>query len=816
MPLRFKDRILRRLADSEAEARPIAGLAEEMGIPPEDAEAFRQAIKQLEQAGKVVFKQEDQISLPPLGDELVGSFKKNPRGFGFVIPTEKRAHGDLFIPPGETGDALSGDIVRAKVKKRRGRGGESEFVGMIIEVVTRKQASFSGELRNQGGRWVVFPDGDALHEPVIVNDPGAKNGRDGDKVLFELLHYPEEGMLGEGVITKVLGAAGEPDVETQAVIAAHNLPGEFPESCLEQAREVSAAFDEEVERALDGAGFPDREDLRERFILTIDPPDARDFDDALSLEKRITKSGSIEWTLGVHIADVSHFVTPGSPLDKEATIRGNSCYLPRLVIPMLPELLSNGVCSLQEGVPRFCKSAFMRYSDKGDVIARGFSSSVIQSAKRLTYLEAQALIDGDIEEAKKHAKTEPEYSDQLIETLHDLNRLSKLIYKRRRSRGMIHLDLPEVELVFNEEGRVVDAQPEDDAWTHRLIEMFMVEANETAAQLFERLGVPLLRRIHPEPEPSSFESLRKYLRAVGFSLPKEPTLFDLQQLLDATKGKPAAPAVHFAVLRSLTKAQYSPALIGHYALASDGYAHFTSPIRRYPDLTVHRALAAYTQRTENGQSPPKQDHELKELGKDLRDDRLCPNEDELQRIGGACNRTEELASSAEDDLRSFLVMQLLSEHIGEVYPGVVTGVIPKGVFVQIQKYLVEGLIKSEDLPVPGRKGGGNWKIDQKTGALVQTNSGRSYRLGDRVQVVVSQVNLAARQMELLIPDEEASKRAGVGKALKLGDGGGGLGPAEGAGFSGRTGSEKRAQRSKSRDKRKKDYRGDRKGKGKRQ
>lgn len=816
MPLRYKDRILRRLADAEAAARPIAGLAADLGVPPEDAEAFREAIRLLESAGKVVFTQEDHVCLPPLGDELVGVFKKNPRGFGFVIPTDMRAHGDLFIPPGHTADALSGDVVRASVKKRRGRDGENEFVGTIVDIIERKQASFTGELRNQGGRWLVFPDGEALLEPVIVGDPGAKNGRHGDKVVFELLHYPEEGMLAEGVITRVLGESGEPDVETQAVIAAHNLPGEFPESCLEQARDVSKAFDAEVDAALEGAGFPDREDLRDTFILTIDPPDARDFDDALSLVRHTTKAGGREWTLGVHIADVSHFVTPGSPLDKEATARGNSCYLPRLVIPMLPELLSNGVCSLQEGVPRFCKSAFIRYNERGEVVGRGFSSTVIQSAKRLTYLEAQALIDGDIEEAKKHAKTEPEYSDQVIETLKDLNALSNLIYKRRRSRGMIHLDLPEVELVFNDEGRVVDAEPEDDAWTHRLIEMFMVEANETAAQLFERLRVPLLRRTHPEPEPSSFESLRKYLRAVGFSLPKEPTLFDLQQLLDATKGKPAAPAVHFAVLRSLTKAQYSPALIGHYALASDGYAHFTSPIRRYPDLTVHRALAAYLARTENGQSPPKDDDAIRALGKDLHGDPLCPNEDELQRIAGNCNRTEENASGAENDLRSFLVMQLLSERIGEVYPGVVTGVIGKGVFVQIQKYLVEGLIKSEDLPVPGKVGSGRWKIDPKTGALVEAGSGRSYRLGDRVQVVVSQVNLPARQMELLIPGDEASKRAGVGKALKLGEGGGGLGPAEGAGFNQRTGAQKRAQRSKSRDKRKKDYRGDRKGKGKRQ
>ncbi|RMH26803.1 MAG: VacB/RNase II family 3'-5' exoribonuclease [Planctomycetota bacterium] len=817
MPLRFKDRILRRLADADADdARAIDDLARDLGVAPEDAPAFREAVRQLESAGQVVVYDDEAVALPPMGDEVVGVFKKNPRGFGFVIPTNPHAHGDLFVPPGATGDALTGDTVRAAVRRRRGRGGQRELVGEIVEVVQRKHTSFTGELRQQGGRWLVFPDGEALTEPVLVGDPGAKNARAGDKVVFELLHMPEDGMLGEGVITRVLGAAGEPDVETQATIAAYNLPGDFPDACLEQARGVSARFEEEVDRAERAGGFANREDLRDAFVITIDPPDARDFDDALSLEILPDGKGRPRFKLGVHIADVSHFVTPGSPLDEEARARGNSCYLPRRVIPMLPEILSNGVCSLQEGVPRFCKSAFIAYDERGEVAGRGFSSTVIKSAKRLTYLEAQALIDGDTAEAKKHARTEPDYSDRLLETLRQFNRLSKLIYERRRRRGMIHLDLPEVELIFDDDGRVIDAEPEDDAWTHRLIEMFMVEANESVAQLFERLGVALLRRIHPEPEPSSFESLRKFLRPIGFSLPKEPDRFDLQRLLDATAGKPAAPAVHFAVLRSLTKALYSPALIGHYALASDAYAHFTSPIRRYPDLTVHRALAAYLSRTGNGADPPRDDARMRSLGKTLARDPLCPDEDALARIGGDCNRTEENASNAEDDLRNYLVMQLLSEKIGEVFPGVVTGVIPKGVFVRIEKYLVEGLVKAEDLPVPGRGVGGRWRIDDKTGALVEQSTGRSYRLGDRVRVAVSSVNLPARQMELLIPSEEAAKRAGVGKALTLGSAGGGLGHADGAGFKTKSGTQRRSQKSRSRDKRKKDHRADRKGKGKRQ
>ncbi len=817
MPLRYKDRILRRLSSAETSASAIDALTNDLGVPPEDSAAFREAIIQLEQAGQVLVNSDQSVSLPPMGEEVVGSFKKNMRGFGFIIPSHPMAHGDLFVPPDAVGDALTGDIVRAAVKKRRGRTGGVDYTGVIVEVLTRKQSCFAGELRKQGGRWMVFPDGGALTDPVLVSDPGAKNATEGDKVVFELLHYPEDNMLAEGVITRVLGAAGEPDAETQATIAAFNLPGEFPKACVDQARKVSEAFEEEVRKAQSGAGFENREDLRDTFIITIDPPDARDFDDALSIERIKTKGGKSGFKLGVHIADVSHFVTPGSPLDVEAVDRCNSVYLPRLVIPMLPELLSNGVCSLQEGVPRFCKSAFIAYDERGEVTGRAFSSTVIHSAKRLTYLEAQALIDGDLEEAKKHAKTETEYSDKLIKTLRDFNTLSKLIHKRRRSQGMIHLDLPEVSLIFNDEGRVVDAEPEDDAWTHTLIEMFMVEANESAAQLFERLGVALLRRIHPAPESTSFESLRKYLKAAGFSIPKEPDIFDLQQLLDATRGKPEAPAVHFSVLRSLTKAQYSPAIIGHFALASKAYAHFTSPIRRYPDLTVHRALAAYAARTDNGAKPPSDENAMKKLGKAMRRDPLCPDEDALMLIGGACNRREENATHAERDLRNFLVMQLLSEHIGEVHAGVVTGVTPAGVFARIDKYLVEGLIKAVDLPIPpGKKGPPRWKIDPRSGALVDERSGRSYRLGDRVKLVVSSVNLPARQMELVIPADDAKKRAGIGKTITLGDAGGGLDAGAGAGFKSMTGSQRRSRKSKSRDKGKSDHRANRKNKGKRQ
>ena len=825
MSLRFQKRLLAHVAHDSYTPAALQTLADDLGVSPEDVPEFEQAVRALAAAGQVIYGDDRVVTLPPMGREVVGVFRRNAKGFGFVIPRLANLHGDLFVPADSTGGALTGDVVRARVvRERNAPPGKSPFVGEVEEVIERKRTEFSGELRRRGGLWIAQPDGKTLTDPVVIRDPGNKNATEGDKIIFELTVRPDGPALGEGVITRVLGRSGEPDVETQAVIAAFGLPGEFPEECVEQAREASAAFEEEVAGALrGGAGFgPLRRDLTGDYIITIDPPDAKDFDDAISLEK--TERG---WRLGVHIADVANFIPPGSPLDEEAAERGNSVYLPRHVIPMLPEVLSNGICSLQEAVPRYCKSAFMEYDRGGAVTAQGFASTVIKSVKRLTYLEAQALIDGDETEAKKHAKTEPAYTDRLRATLAEMNTLSRTILGRRMKQGMIRLDLHEVELIFDDSGRVVDAQPEDDAFTHTLIEMFMVEANEAVVRLFENLRVPLLRRTHADPVPGDVDQLRKYAMVAGFRIPKNPSREELQSLLESTRGTPAAKAVHFAVLRSLSKAEYSPALIGHFALASAAYAHFTSPIRRYPDLTVHRALRAYLEATANGQKPPRGEEEQKRLGRELLRSKYCPDEGTLQEVGRRCNQTEINASEAEDDLRKFLVLELLGQHVGEAFAGVVTGVTPAGVFVQLVKYLAEGLVKAEDLPVGPRPGApnargfgggsGRWRIDPRSGALVEQSTGRSFNIGDTVECVVASVDLPARRMELLIADP-TSRDKGKAKALPLkpgllGEGGGGLGSGGGAGFGGATGAERRSKRSKSRERNKTEHRRDSKNKG---
>ena len=754
MPLRFTHRILEHLAHTNYEPATGKAIARQLGTDPQDRAVFQKAIDQLREQGRVDITRDELVALPSYGEEVEGVFRLTSRGFGFVIPDHPCREGDLFVPPGGTRDAISGDRVRAKVIRQsgrsRGRPGRSPFTGRILEVLERGRDNFVGVLFERGGQWFVEPDGRVLYEPVLIRDPHAKSAgraRAGDKVVIELMHYPDDRYVPEGVITRVLGEAGKPDVETEAVIAAHGLRTEFPDAVVKRARKANRAF----EAAARGP-WPDRDDLRDLFTFTIDPPDAKDFDDAISISH---DAGADEWTLGVHIADVAHFVRPGSPLDDEAKQRGNSVYLPRRVIPMLPEILSNGVCSLQEGVPRFAKSAFVTFDGRGRVLRQRLASTVISSRKRLTYLEAQALIDGDPKAARTHARTKPAYSDELIEALRLADDLARRLRKRRLRDGMIVLQLPEVELVFDDAGHVIDAVPEDDAFTHTIIEMFMVEANEALARTFNGVGVPIIRRIHPEPVRGDLEELRMYARAAGQSVPDEPTRHDLQRLLEATRDTPAVRAIHFAVLRTLTKATYSPALIGHFALASDHYTHFTSPIRRYPDLSLHCALGAYLDATDNGRKVPG-GRKRRELGLRLIDDDRVLDEAALVELGRHCSETEVEADRAERELRDFLVMQFLAEHhLGDDFSGVVTGVTGSGLYVSIERFLVEGMVKVQDLPAPGG-GADRWETNEQTGRLVARRSGASLGIGDLVTVRILRIDLGSRHLDLqLVGSPEA-------------------------------------------------------------
>ncbi len=740
----FRHQILNHLGHNGYQPVRSRELERQMRILEDQTPEFRATLDALATEDFIDISNEDIVRLTRFKDETIGRIRINARGKGdgYLIPDVPSREGDLFVAQSDTGGAISGDRVRVAVIRRGkdwDRSPDARPVGRVLEILERKQTRFAGRLEQEGRGWIVVPDGRSLTEPIVVRDPGAKDAKVGDKVIVEITRFPDQRSRAEGVITQRLGTAGEADVETRSVMVTYDLHDEFPQDVLDEAAEAARNFEAHREGPWEG-----REDLTATSVFTIDPPDARDFDDAISISFDETKE---EWTLAVHIADVAAFVPRGGALDIEARARGNSAYLPRRVIPMLPETLSNGVCSLQEGVARFTKTAWVTFDKNGRVLYERYASTVIRSRKRLTYLEAQGVIDGDMAAARKNAKTETPIDEALVEELRMSAKLAQILRTRRLKDGMIVLSLPESELIYDDNGRVKDVEPEDDAFTHKLIEMFMVEANEAVARLFASLAIPALRRIHPEPAFHDVEELRMYARTAKIRLPETPTRKDLQALLDSVRGTESERAIHFAVLRSMAKAVYAPALIGHFALASEHYLHFTSPIRRYPDLVTHRMLEAWTELTDNGRTPPG-GKQRRALLDQMRTDPRVENAESLVECGSHCSETEVNAERAERELRTFLVLQfLLDNFLSKTLTGVVTGVSPGGggVFVMLDRFLADGMIRLREI---GGGSGDKWTRSETTGRMTSARSGASLGVGDPVEVQIAEINLGTRQMEL--------------------------------------------------------------------
>jgi ribonuclease R len=734
MSEQLQNKIIERLKSESYQPQRPRKLARDLNVHEEENyHEFRNALRDLMHEGRVVLGAGGNIILPsaqPHRDEFVGVYRAKKGGFGFVVPTDPTAHEDLYVPKGAHGGAINGDVVRARITNRRQGDGKTLFEGRITEIIERSQKRFVGSLIKQGAVWQVLPDGNTLTQAILAPDAASRHIKPGTKVVIELTTYPDDDEPAQGVITEVLGEAGEKDVDLKSVIVQFNLPAEFSEEVRSQARRVVDSFDPEEERAK-------RLDMTSQLVCTIDPDDAKDYDDAISL--RQLESG--EWELGVHIADVSHFVPTGTPLDAEASKRGNSVYFPGFVIPMLPEILSNGVCSLQEAVPRLCKSAFIRYNDKAEPVGSKFANTIIKSAKRLRYREAQAIIDrADIIPHPEGDRTLADYDPKVIELVDQMNTLAKRLHKRRVQQGQLNLDLPQIELKLNEEGKVVGAEAEDTSFTHTLIEMFMVEANEAVARMLDWLKLPFLRRIHPDPEPQGAERLRHFVDVAGYKLPKNMDRKALQTLLATVKGKPESFALNLAVLKSLNRAEYSPEVIGHYALASQHYCHFTSPIRRYADLTIHRLLDAYfVARDKLGGAAASTSSARKRI-----DVEEVPTYKDLVETGQHISFTERRAQDAERELRQVKVLELLKGHIGDEFDGVITGITNFGIFVQIREYLIDGLIRYEQLMDDW------WNVDERAGKVTGQRTGTKIGIGDVAKVVIVNVDLARRELNLAI------------------------------------------------------------------
>lgn len=710
-------------------------------IEDDEYSSFRTALRELMDEGRIVIGARGAVVVPSqrvAANVLLGSYRHNRRGFGFVVPTDPSSHEDLFIPPGEHGGAITGDLVRARITSRGQRDGKAIAEGRVIEIVERKHTRFAGTLARVSGSWMVYPDGNTFTEPIMTPDAAARHIKPGTKVVVEITSYPSDRQAAQGVITEVLGQPGEKDVDLRSVIVQFNLPERFPDEAADQASRAVQHFDPEAELA-------HRLDLTHEVVVTIDPDDAKDFDDAISL--RQLDNG--DWELGVHIADVSHFVQEGTPLDLVAVERGNSTYFPGFVIPMLPEVLSNGVCSLQEAVPRLCKSVFITLDKDARPVRSRFANSVIRSRRRLRYREAQALIDNAKEIPHPDGPRKPDdYDPDVRQLLRDMDALARRLQRRRLASGQLTLDLPKVELVLDDDGKVIDAVPEDNSFTHTLIEMFMVEANEAVARLLDTLQAPFLRRVHPEPDLEDCERLRHFVSVAGHRLPQKVDRHALQALLKSVRGTPESFAISLAVLKSLTRAEYSPKTIGHFALASEHYCHFTSPIRRYADLTVHRLLDAFFEQTRasfkhgpvgilRGQRPRLED---------------IPGNDDLVELGKHLSFTERRSEDAENELRQVKLLTLLQQHVGEHYVGVVTGITGFGIFIQLQRWLIDGLIRYEKLMDDW------WDVDERAGVIRGQRSGQKIGIGDVVKVAIASVDVPRRELDLVVL--EVTKKSG--------------------------------------------------------
>jgi ribonuclease R len=646
----------------------------------------------------------------PRDGGTVGVFRRAAGGYGFVRPLDAvhgDRSGDIHISAAAALDAASGDTVRVRLSRSRdaGRPGPA---GEIVEIVTRRTNRFVGTyFEAAGGGWVRI-DGTNFARPVSVGDPGAKGVREQDKIVVEMVRFPTHLRDGEGVIVEVLGRSGEPGVDTLTVIHEFGLPGPFPEEVLEDARRQAARFSEEVPA--------DRRDLTSHVIVTVDPIDARDFDDAISLE-RIDRG---HWLLGVHIADVSHFVAEGSPLDQEAVARGTSVYLPDRVIPMLPEIVSNNLASLQPGRVRYARTCWIEFSPEGIPVHAHAERSAIRSARRFAYEEVDVFLADPETRAV-------EMTSEVRALLGRMRDLSRILRSRRAARGALELSMPEVKVDLDRDGRVQGAHVVENTESHKIIEEFMLSANEAVAGMLAAAGAGFLRRIHPSPDLRKLRQLTEFVSELGFEVDTLESRFELQRLLALTRGRPEEHAVHYAVLRSLTRAAYGPQEDGHFALASDCYCHFTSPIRRYPDLTVHRALDLLAR----GKRPPGEG---------------------LSELGLQCSQLERRAEAAERELVKLKLLIFLSSRIGHEMDAVVTGVETFGLFVQGLGLPAEGLVSLQSLPDD------TYRFERASHTLSGRRPGHSFRLGDRVRVAVAKVDLDRRVLDFRLVERE---RAGA-------------------------------------------------------
>lgn len=694
-----------------------AELAEHFGVSDAEYRQFCNLLQELEFSGEIVKIKQKQYADPEKVHLLVGTMECNPRGFGFVIPVKEGGGEDIYVNGEDMGSAMHGDLVVVRLptsvqipKKWKERGRSP--TGQIVNVLKRVNEFVVGTFAKAKRLRFVAPDNPRLFRDIYVAEEVSKGAQPGDKVVVRITVWPSRHLNPEGEVTEVLGKDGDPRVDLRSIIYQFKLPHTFGQRAIKETKQVPQTVSEKETLG--------RLDLRDKLIITIDPEDAKDFDDAVSLEK--DKNG--DWYLGVHIADVSYYVKPDTAIDKESRYRGTSVYLPGEVIPMLPEMLSNNICSLREGEDRLTKSIFMTMDHKGSLVKTEIRYSVINVTKRLTYKQATAILNNEIDK---------DIPDKAVGMLRNMAHLAELLFKNRLERGALELDLPEISLKLDEHGYIKDVEKVERDISHRLIEEFMLLANEMVATFMFEKKMPLLCRIHPEPEEDNMWEFAEFIRGLEHTRIDPFKSKHLQSLLDKIRGKPEAYTVNLVLLKSLKQAVYSAGEGRHFALALDHYTHFTSPIRRYPDLLVHRILDQYF----SGElsTPSVRDAWMN-----------C-----LPEWVGHCSMTERRADEVEREITKLKLLRLLEHETGKIFDGVITGVQEFGFFVQLNKYLLEGLVHIRTLADD------IYQVDKKTMAIVGTRCRKMYRIGEVVKVKIYKIDFLKREIDFIHCDEREEK-----------------------------------------------------------
>jgi len=709
-PLPSREFILQVLAEQNT---PVADdeLFNLMCIKEDEADLFSRRIRAMERDGQIMRNRKRAICVMDKLDLIKGKVQGHADGFGFLIPEDGSA--DMFLSEKEMHKVFHGDVVMVRQSgvDRRGRPEAS-----IVEVLEHGTNKLVGRLYEEHGIYFVVAENRRISQDILVA-PGASGGaKVGQVVLLEIMQHPSRHAQPIGRVVGVLGNYGDPGMEIEIALRKHDLPYEFPKDAEKQAKKIAP-----IVSAADWAG---REDRRNLPLVTIDGETARDFDDAVYCEPE--KNG---YRLVVAIADVSHYVQPNDALDREAILRGNSVYFPRRVIPMLPEELSNGLCSLNPQVDRLCMVCDMHVSNKGEIGKYRFYPSVMYSHARLTYTQvAEMLAQPDGALAKGNVAIVPH--------LQHLHELYKKLLQARAKRGAIDFETVETQMIFTDQGKIERIVPVVRNDAHKLIEECMLAANVCAAEFLSAHQHPVLYRIHQGPTPEKLEALREFMKEFGLGLTgdDEPQAADYSKLLNSIKGRPDAGLLQTVMLRSLRQAKYEPENIGHFGLGYDAYTHFTSPIRRYPDLLVHRAIKAVLQ------------------GKQYKP------EQKWTELGVHCSMTERRADDATRDVEAWLKCFYMRDHLGSVYMGSVSSVTSFGMFVSLDDLYVEGLVHISEL------GKDYYHFDATKHQLSGERTGKNYRLGDRVEVRVVKVDMESTKIDFVLNADEDEDDAATANA----------------------------------------------------